>query len=333
MPHAVRLAELGGGGDLYYLGQEDEGWVHTGWQSLAADDDAAGAYDVEEWFYFRPSSGKAVRDIRKKLKDRYYTFDENGVMQDKWEIGDPDLDWESNSQETEEGSSRNVGWVYSYAPDDEDESGDRYWFYLDSKGIPFNAHGRNSAGYWGYAIEITSRRVDPGDPKTNVAARVIQNKTYLFDEEGKMLTGLYYLISVNRVGGPKLGSNAQIYYFQPKEGPTEGQMVTGKQNVELDDTCHFYFRDDGIAYTSIIVDGRLYAPDGIRMDADKGSEYALYHFGSNFPVTERGNKRKHINCTMIVDEKGRVKKSGVIKFGGVRYTIKNYEIVAEEDID
>ena len=51
-----------------------------------------------------------------------------------------------------------------------------------------------------------------------VASKVIDGKAYLFDENGKMLTGLYYLSGVKRTGSSPLGyvpyGEDCYYYFQ-----------------------------------------------------------------------------------------------------------------------
>ena len=132
--------------DLYYLGTENEGWAYTGWQYLEPEESEE-AYDDEEWFYFKPSNGKAYKDARKYIDGKYYTFDESGVMQDKWVHGTPgapDIGTAADARYKADNGAQQTGWVYTYATDDEDENGDEYWFYLDSKGLPFNYKGMDS---------------------------------------------------------------------------------------------------------------------------------------------------------------------------------------------
>ena len=120
-------------------------------------------------------------------------------------------------------------------------------------------------------------------PITNVAAKVIKSKTYLFDATGQMLTGVFKLEDVYRTGSSsKLGvdengaSEAKYYYFNKSGGSTEGQMMTGKQTVTYDgDNYYYYFQKDGSAYTDMIVDGTLYGTNGQRINADDGNTYML----------------------------------------------------------
>ncbi len=328
-----------GDDNLYYLGTGDEGWARTGWQNLEPGDDASGSDDSEEWFYFNPGSGKAYRDTRKKIDGSYYTFDEDGVMQDKWLSGRPaipdSLPDDSNARYREEEGSLEGGWYYGYGPEDKDESGEEGWYYLDKNGVPFNDQGRDSSGN-SFVKELGDGGYF-GEAETGMAAKVIHGKTYLFDENGRMMTGYYYLVSVNCEGGPTLGVNKTApdygynYYFNADSGSKEGQMMTGKQSFLCEgDRFHCYLRNDGRAYAGMIVDGCLYDFDGLRLESRDGS-YKIIEIGPGLEIAEKGSSRLHKNCLLVVNKNGKLKKSGTVKIGGQKYTIKDYEAIEVTD--
>ena len=164
----------------FYCGTENEGWAYTGWQYLEPNDDLSSEnYDDLEWFNFK-SSGEARKSKTWYSKGRYYTFDENGVMENDW-YG---IDVASNTNGvatgnnggenayTSEDGSKGTGWVYT----ENAEESDSYWYYLVSftdvngtvRNIPFNSQSGDS----------------------NWRAKVIKSKTYIFNEKGEMQDGL-----------------------------------------------------------------------------------------------------------------------------------------------
>ena len=345
----------GDNSDWYYLGTENEGFAHTGWQYLEPDeemnDEGDGDYDSQEWFYVRTSNGKAYRETKKQINGRYYTFDANGVMKDKWAFGTPSAPDYSGTGITsaavafynEDEGDLQSKWVYTYAPDDPDESGDEDWYYLDSKGVPFNYQAKDSFQKidYGFDMSIKMDGTQTESIQYGVAARIINHKTYLFDENGKMMTGFYYLQGVKVKGSSKHLGFVQLtdntftggfYYFNEKEGSTLGQMMTGKRKVEEEsDDYHYYFRNNGLAYTNTIVGGSLYGSVGIRVSAGDG--YELYQIPDDIIIYEKGSSNQYKDCAFIVNESGKLKKSGTVKIDGVRYTVEHYRVVKEEDVE
>lgn len=327
-----------GDDNLYYLGTEDEGWAHTGWQNLEPGADASGSDDLEEWFYFNLSSGKAYRDSRKKIDGSYYTFDEDGVMQDKWLSGRPaipdPLPDDSNARYREEEGSLEGGWYYGYGPEDKDESDEEGWYYLDKNGIPFNDQGKNSSSN-SFVKELGDRGVF-GESEPGMAAKVIHGKTYLFDKNGRMMTGYFYLISVNCEGGPTLGVSkyqgmGYSYYFNKDGGPKEGQMMTGKQSFLCEgDKFYCYLRNDGRAYAGMIVDGYLYDFDGLRLES-QDDYYEIIEIDPSLKIAEKSSRRIHTDCLLVVNKNGKLKKSGTVKIGRKKYMVTDYEAVEITD--
>ena len=174
--------QRGTNGDLYYLGNEREGWAYTGWQHLEPNDYMQEEdYDELEWFHFG-STGKAKVDKSAYIDGRYYHFNGDGIMDDDWYdnlASQPSAASAAKAFASVSGSLSN-GWVYTGDADlPEDvryDNDDLYWYYLVSvregskvaRSIPYNYH------------------VNGDGP---VRAKVIKNKTYLFDNDGKMLDG------------------------------------------------------------------------------------------------------------------------------------------------
>ncbi len=331
-------------GDQYYLGDENEGWAYTGWQFLEVPEDMENDnYDDEEWFYFRPSNGKGYVNERKYIDGRYYTFDENGVMQDKWVLGTPGAPASGNSARYRADDGRQeTGWIYAYPIDDPDEDGeDQYWFYLDSKGVPFNLNGIDANPL---STAVKKDNENWNAPITGVAAKVIRGKTYLFNNQGEMQTGVFILgvndddyldpaLATERTGGSTnlLG----IYYFNKDSGSTQGAMATGKATVSYDgDNYNYYFQNDGSAYTMYIADGALYDGLGERVDAEDGNSYSVITVPEETVVRIKGsNNVIEGGSVMIVNTSGRVRRSGSVRIDGYRYTVNNYVVTDIEPVD
>ena len=334
--------------DLYYLGDENEGWAYTGWQFLEVQDDLLEEYDDEEWFYFKPSNGKAHKAdpgqvTRKYIDGKYYSFDENGVMQDKWVVATPGSATGDSARYRADDGRQETGWVYAY-PDNEEDGEDQFWYYLDSKGVPFNLRGADSGMDEGFLATAQKKDNEKWkEPITGVAAKVIKSKTYLFNDKGEMQTGVFLLIDVARTGGVSLGSTVDeitglvggIYYFNKDSGSTQGVMATGKATVSYDgDNYNYYFQKDGSAYRLYIADGALYDAQGERFDAEDGNSYQLVDVADGVKIRIKGSSSVIEGpVTMIVGSSGKVKKSGTVKLDGIKYTVKDYIVTGAEVVD
>ena len=328
------------GDNTYYLGDENEGWAYTGWQYLEIDEDNMpilndDEYDYDEgWFYFQ-SSGKAYKNARKYIEGYYYTFDDNGVMEDAWLLGTPgSYDHGYRSFYKEESGYQKTGWVYTHEPNNEDS--DNSWYYLvnSKKGAAFNLGGMEAASN-SNAQKYINGDTEDGDLKTQVAAKVINGKTYLFDSKGKMQTGVFKVAKddvISREGGSG-DLKAGIYYFSKESGSANGQMETGKVTIEYDGEDYvYYFDGTGKAYTNVIKDSCAYDANGVRVEAEDGNSYSLYNLGSeNLQYLKVGNDKNYTKGTIAVSASGKVKKSGTVTLDGVKYTVKDYFVTAAED--
>ena len=314
----------------YYCGTENEGWAYTGWQYLEPNDDLSSEeYDDLEWFNFK-SSGEARKNSTWYSKGRYYTFDENGVMENDW-YG---IDVASNTNDvatgnnggenayTSEDGSKGTGWVYT----ENAEESDSYWYYLVSfkdvngtvRNIPFNSQSGDS----------------------NWRAKVIKSKTYIFNEKGEMQNGLVKLGTDKRnnyvydaqgklIGDTKGGAISKplvdgAYYFNENSGSVNGQMVTGKTTVVKGGETYYYYFDKttGRAMDNIVKDGVVYGDDAERIDAEDGNTNAIVTLDHD---TYYNKKVGNVTCEyikagseIIVSSTGKLRTSGTIKVDGVK---------------
>lgn len=329
--------------------------VGTSWNFLEISETAADSgndYDDEEWFYFA-SSGKAHKKARKYISGAYYAFDDYGVMDDRWVTGTPwsaatgtdstkvaSINLANKSYYKEEVGNQVIGWNYYY--DNNDESGDPFWYYLvgSNTGVPFNYNAsaalkssgadRTTATVYKYVAADIEIKDGAPKPYTQLAAKVIKSKTYLFDSNGKMLTGVYVIPTgvVYRESGSS-NLDAGIYYFNKTSGSGEGQMMTGKQSITYDgDTYHYYFQKTGKAYVNTIADGSFYNSAGTRVNAEDGNSNAVINI-SNVAVKGAGDNapgglNNRLTGEAIVSANGKIKKAGKVTIDGWEYTVSNY---------
>ncbi len=282
--------------NLYNLGDENEGWAKTGWQSLDTDDDYfddgdedGDPYEDEEWFWFG-SDGKAAKGKNKQINSKWYAFDSHGVMMDLWVYGTGSNITNNNASSTsatkgsagnedgaatsryhaEDNGGRDKNWIWAYANTDYDDyDDDMYWFYLDSKGRPTVAQEGDGSGW-----DLT----DSDKFYDTLVAKSIKNKTYIFDGAGRMRSGLFALNSTRR--GSTANALYGYYYFTEDDnhGSTEGQMVTNKKmTIDVDgEDKTYYFKKDGRAYMNTVVSSSLYGYNGALVDEfGDGSTYAV----------------------------------------------------------
>ena len=179
-------------GDLYYFGTEREGWAKTDWQHLEPTDYMQEEdYDELEWFYFG-TTGKASRDKSQYIEGKYYHFNGDGIMDDDWYDSTVTVPTAASSAKAFASTSGTLanGWVYTGDADLPEETrydnDDLYWYYLVSvrdggkvaRSIPYNYQIINGS--------VGDATTDDGSV---ARAKVIKNKTYLFNSDGKMFKG------------------------------------------------------------------------------------------------------------------------------------------------
>ncbi len=343
----------------YYLGDESEGWARakgvngsTGWYYLEVPDEwnagPSGSYEDEEWFYFQ-TSGKAQKaseaDYESKYIDGYYyTFDYNGILQDKWfEVASANVASTAAAFTGVDGVK--TGWVYTTSKQDEDST---EWYYLVNT-------AKNKAVAFG---SIYNGDEDPGDAKKNYIARTINGKTYLFNALGQMVNGVIEIKGTRKESGSGYdytnfrtkwnNENTLVlapgYYLFSKadhsSGGKDGRMLTGKQSVVNDDgeTEYYYFaksEKDGLkkgqAYTDELIDGCLYGAKGVRINAEDGNSYELVTIGDSrlgsvvWVKGKNGVWTGYDKASFLVGSNGKVKNTK-ITYDDMVYEIENYVV-------
>lgn len=290
--------------DIYYLGDEGDGSMKTGWRCLAYDDDNPpddgdiseqydSASDDVKWFYFRDSGKAAKADSEgyesQTIGDKKYYFDENGIMAHGWaavkdsaESGDVTGISKFVYLGTEnEGYMYRNTWVYldehpgdsddsdeiSDSYDDRPEEGDNAWYYLEGDGTP--AYLKSTA------------------TKMGAATTKVDNNSYFFNPYGVMRTGL---IKISTSNGNLVG------YFgddQPEDSDPKAYMRTGKTTVydDFGEKYTFYFNDSGSnkgAGYSGEKNNYLYY-EGVLVEAEDGMDYEAFVInGKAYLVNETG---------------------------------------------
>ena len=271
---------------VYYFGDSDDGAMHTDWLLYTDGSDLKEDYDdlSEMWFYFDTSTGKmkkadAGSTVDKTIRGRKYRFDDNGVMISEW-------GWDASvstaadtkyfNADTDGHMSKNA-WVYAvpaedYIPTDYEDDQER-WFY---------------AGASGNAVKDTIKKIN--------------GKKYLFDEYGRMKSGLVFVndnnyeakVDVDATDGTALRdakmddvawsvegetsnfNDAVLYYFGDEE--TDGSMKTGKNvKVEFQDgTYTMGFETSGKMMNK--KDGSKLYKNGFLVTASADNKYEAIEF-------------------------------------------------------
>ncbi len=332
--------------DLYYLGDQNEGWARTGWQQLeinielpvfqALDESDDGE---TEWFYFKPN-GKAYRNTTQGYNGRTYAFDSYGRMLDLWTYkdGSPSSYTNNASSSTittgsqaafyrEEEGGRDKNWVWAYPKTDYEEyDDDQYWFWLKSKGVPFKAPaGSGSAD----RKDDSSKKDEPGEVEYSglVEAKVIKNNTYLFNSKGVMLQGLFELEGVKR-GSGDLKDGLYLFDKSGYPGSNSGKMVTNRKvkiDVDGEDET-YYFSKNGWAYKNAVISSTVYNKAGkLVKDFGDGSTYEKVNIkvvtnkvdkDGNYVLVDKNDKvvvSGDDDDVILINGYGRIKTSGSCK--------------------
>ncbi|MDE6946724.1 MAG: hypothetical protein K2P14_06045, partial [Anaeroplasmataceae bacterium] len=359
--------QLANGTYRYYFGEENEGWAHLEWQYLEKPEydnfEDVNPFEDEAWFWFG-TNGRAAQNTTKYINGQYYTFGESGAMNSKWLKGTPGVSeitattppgTAAHAFYTDSIGHRRTGWLYTWAPNDPDKEYNEYWYYLNNKGEAFNDDGKDTViRTWSTVIGdyvedknydgANARSVfgndifgDGHDTAENVAAKVIKNKTFLFDDQGRMVTGLVEIDGgngepddkgimrhVNRVGGKALKEG--IYYFSTDDGSQEGAMATGKVTISDEgDKYTYYFDKEGKAYTDTLIKGAIYGTDGRRLEAEYGSKYELVPVRSITDENGKPVKGLENGGLVIVNSNGTVKRNATkVDIEGTEYKVENY---------
>lgn len=232
------------------------------------------------WYFF-DSKGKAVKDGWKKINDKYYFFDDMGIMLVGWV--------DENRYYVDEGGGMLVGWQRLDPPSGTDYSAD-----MEDDYDPFSL-AENDGQYW-YYFNASGKKATPKEDGGENGVIRIDGDYYCMNMDGALQFGWKNVTGENSITGYK--------YFLPN-----GKMVTGWYTAEpprglddQDDEVHwYYFNSRGVPKASeddvftvkdlTNINGKVYLFNskgnpvyGLRKvylnDGGEG-EYTSYYFGKN----------------------------------------------------
>ena len=269
----------------YYAGAESDGAVVTSaWKTIKVYN---GTTTCDYQFYFSSNSKKyKLSDsdaekgneyAEKTIDDKTYKFAADGHLVDgQTEDTSGESSGESGGETTDK-PTYEIGWhwVETVVTDETDEASGKMYYYRDTDGTI-------------YSDQIAT----------------INGKKYLFDSDGSILVGLYYLEftddestinnkvclnekgpldSYTTLGGENYNasdstSKSGVYFFSGNAG-TDGTMATGSKTVEVDgDSYSFKFATSGDSKGKGLNgrDGSYYYVNGRKVKADSDNKFELF---------------------------------------------------------
>ncbi len=261
--------------DNYYV--DSNGIMVAGrWLEVINDD----AVNGRDWYYFT-SSGKAVKEKWEKINNKWYHFDDNGVMETGWILED--------MYYCDSNGAMVTGWQRLLPPDEYDDD------YYENHYGPYETE--DDGKYW-YYFSNSGKKVVPKDSETEIATKKINGVYYALAEDGSMRTGWvsvtgdesdditdYRYVDSNgqvRVGWysieppENLANNyehdVEWFYFDKKGVPTVGPMrgaATTKDLKRINGNTYL-FNENGTP---------VYGLQKVYTDSNE-SEYTAYYFGT-----------------------------------------------------
>jgi len=246
----------------YYCGPKSEGWQYTGWLKFV-DGELEGDYadTALVYFYFYKGAKYQAADgdlwLSKKIDGKYYYFAEDGHLFTGYQFTATDADGDGIPTSAvylgaaDDGVMKKKVWVKTNEIEGTGDSS--YWYYLNSDGNPTAA--------------------DTLGLDYNAQIKKVNGKYYLFDTNGRMLTGLVKMFTeddLNPVGDYQVllakspasvdtfkgweldyANGQRIYYFST-DSDNDGSMKTGTQTVTVDgEEVVVYLDKHGVAYEGV----------------------------------------------------------------------------------
>ena len=275
---------------LYYFGDSNDGAMHTGWLMYTDGSDEKTDYEdlTEMWFYFNPSTGKMVKaENSKDTKDktvngRKYRFDENGVMVSEWGWNNatPASISKYFNDETDGHMSKNA-WVYAvpakdYISNNKDYNDDQQrWFYANASGN---------------AVKDQLKKIN--------------GKKYLFDEYGRMKSGLVVVnngkyvtkIDIENMDGTALrdvttpDSKKKVTGFDAVAYP-DGEKKISSLGTETGDNQLYYFGDEE-------TDGSMKTGKNVQVEFQDGT-YTMAFETSGKMISKKDGSKLYKNGFLV----------------------------------
>lgn len=290
------------GENLYYLGDENDGSVKTGWLCLDYNEED-GQEDGEvvstmesggTWFYFQ-ENGRAVKSsgdssyVNRTINGYRYYFDDNGAMATGWVSLDNREDGDDTGISTlkyfggaDEGQMAR-GWRYLYddPEDSEDDNDFNFGPASPSNASPSNAgnyEGGDGAWYYFDNSGTPAYLSDDASSLTEATTR-INGQRYFFDSYGRMKSGL---LGFTQADGTVISA-----YFGADD--SDGAMKTNRQTNVLEEDGErstFYFNTSGSVNGT--QNGYLYY-QGKLVRAEEGEDFQVFEVNNRlYLVNEAG---------------------------------------------
>ena len=256
----------------YYLGDENDGAMSTGWRLISItdedwdEDDDTFDEDQDRWFYFK-SNGKRYANtgsndfVVKTINGKKYGFDENGRMVAEWNVSTTvgtqgqatyTREW-SYFSSPEDGARKTKGW-FKVIPDEDLDSAEyddaaEHWYYADGDGVLYANEIKTINGRK-YAFDNFGRMLDGlrliqfAEEDGRVSTKEIaysygddDNNDLLFDTEDNLDATIQKIMEEG---------DDDVYAFMYFGDEDDGAVKTGKQRIDIDgDEIEFEFKKDG----------------------------------------------------------------------------------------
>ena len=326
----------------YYFGGEDDGAMTTGWLQIditydeAINDDykyTAAAFNDDEdqtrWFYFK-SNGKMIKSDEgdrtkdKTINGKKYAFDQYGAMVAEWSLDSDDEKEASDNvghyaastnqtvasvSEAWQGKGNYAQYSKAWKYFNSVEDGARVskgWFKVVPAEYLNEGKYDDDEDFWYYADG--SGNLYAGEFKT------IKGKKYAFRNDGRMLTGLKFILEDDDNDNLTVYADDDTYNFDNEDdfldnavafyepggykcyyfgGGDDGAMRTNKTTVEIDGENHnFYFEKSGSKKGAGVTgekDDKLYQ-SGMLLKADSDDKYVVVDKTTKYTTNAAGEK-------------------------------------------
>ena len=211
-------------GSWYYMGDENDGTMKTGWIKL--EENASNPDASESWHYFNPNGKMVETQYDKKIGSAYYTFID-GKMQTGWVQMPKAADGTALASATDSDASDISVSEYQYYGNAGDGKRANGWHTVE--GIE-GLHNPEET----YTFHFKNGKAYHASAKGNELF-TINGKKYAFNELGAMQTGR----KIVNLGDGEIAN----FYFGD-----DGVMRTGKQSIyneETGETENWFFHSEG----------------------------------------------------------------------------------------
>ena len=317
---------------LYYGGDENDGVLHSGWL-VYLDGTTIEKHEDKNvlYFYFNPSNNKKTAGTgddyeTKRIDNRMYAFDNNGIMQSGWDAYATDNAVYYSAED--DGHQVKKGWVYA-VPDEKinqsnyNDDEEKYMYFLsggsmvqdktykvNGKKYAFSNNGIMQKGIVFYNANGTYfGTVDLDETKGEDVSKL--GKFVFKRRDGNTTQGAYPDGADG--DGNKSFTETDFKAMTVEYFGSDGARRTGQNNVEFaDDTYTFSTGNNGAHHG---INKKKYYSLGILLKASPDIRYGLYASGSDALTTNAFTNWKDntVNWEVINTTGGQVKGSKTAK--------------------